>query len=270
MSDENKKIDVGLIGCGVVGNALKVWLEENNKDVAVKVSDPAKGMADNIQQCSIYFIQIPVPTQDNGFQDATMLLAEILKLPDNVPVFIRSTITPQLYFVLKQYLKDQQAKKNIRLYYMPEYLSERTAEEDFAKQILVCTAETDEDEKLFAEVFKGKDYIKMNSVEAILAKYFHNVFGALKVTYFNCVHDICTNGIKSVPVDYKKVLAGMYVSRHIDLHYTDVPGHDGKLGYGGKCFPKDLKAIERELRYTPFGRLIDQVQKLNDQFRENK
>lgn len=56
MSDENKKIYAGLIGCGVVGNALKVWLEENNKDVTVKVSDPAKGMADDIQQCSIYFI----------------------------------------------------------------------------------------------------------------------------------------------------------------------------------------------------------------------
>ena len=63
--------------------------------------------------------------------------------------------------------------------------------------------------------------------------------------------------------DYNKVLAGMYVSGHIDKLYTEVPGHDGKLGYGGKCFPKDLKAIERELRYTPFGRLVEPLEKLN-------
>ena len=269
MSEENSKISVGLIGCGVIGNALKVWLEDNNKEIDVKISDPEKGFDDDISNCNAYFIQIPVLTKDNGFQDATQLLEEILKLPDDVPVFIRSTITPQLYFVLKQYISNQSQKKKIRIYYMPEFLSNNTAVEDFANKVLVCTAENEEDEKLFAKIFEGRDYIVMNSVEAILAKYFHNVLGALKVTYFNSIYDICQNAIKAFNVDYKNVLAGMYVSGHVDMTYAKVPGPDGQFGYGGKCFPKDIKAIERELRYTPFGYLISQMTKLNEQFRNN-
>ena len=39
-------IKVGIIGCGFVGGALKAWLEENNKDVEIFVSDPPKGYND--------------------------------------------------------------------------------------------------------------------------------------------------------------------------------------------------------------------------------
>lgn len=262
---EEKKLKVAIVGCGIVGNALKVWIENNNKDVDLRTYDPNKNMKDDISACDAYFVQIPVPTKEDGFLDGTELLKVLVSIPNDVPVFIRSTITPQMYYLFTQYLKDA-FKKTTRVYYMPEYLSDRTAVEDFAKQILVCTCDNEKDEETFKAIFTGRDYIKMSSVEAILAKYFHNVFGALKVTYFNCIHDICENSLKN-KADYNKVLAGMYVSGHIDKLYTEVPGHDGKLGYGGKCFPKDLKAIERELRYTPFGRLVEPLEKLNFQFR---
>ena len=51
-------IAVCLIGCGVVGNALKTWLENNNDNVKVLVSDPAKGYACDIQDPDVdaYFI----------------------------------------------------------------------------------------------------------------------------------------------------------------------------------------------------------------------
>jgi len=53
---ENMKLKIGIIGCGFIGTALKNWLEENNPDVEIKVSDPPKGMNDDVSECDAYFI----------------------------------------------------------------------------------------------------------------------------------------------------------------------------------------------------------------------
>ena len=87
----NNKINVGIIGCGFVGGALKAWLEENNKDAKVFVSDPPKGYNDDLSGIDIAFLQIHVPTEDDGTQDLTLMKELIRKLP-NVPVFVRTTI----------------------------------------------------------------------------------------------------------------------------------------------------------------------------------
>ena len=91
---EEKKLKVAIVGCGIVGNALKVWIENNNKDVDLRVYDPGKDMKDDISACDAYFVQIPVPTKEDGFLDGTELLKVLVSIPDDVPVFIRSTITP--------------------------------------------------------------------------------------------------------------------------------------------------------------------------------
>ena len=53
-------INVGIIGCGFVGGALKAWLENNNPDCKLFISDPAKGYNDDMSQIDIAFLQIPV------------------------------------------------------------------------------------------------------------------------------------------------------------------------------------------------------------------
>ena len=50
-------ITVGIIGCGFVGSAFKVWPEEHNPSVKVVVSDPPKGMNDDISGADVYFVQ---------------------------------------------------------------------------------------------------------------------------------------------------------------------------------------------------------------------
>lgn len=103
----------------------------------------------------------------------------------------------------------------------------------------------------------------MTSEEAELVKYAHNVFGALKVTYFNCIYDLC----RRMGMDYARVRSGILGSTYINDVHTMVPGPDGKFGYGGKCFPKDVNAMERKFRYTPLGRLIGPLKSLNIEFR---
>ena len=86
-------INVGIIGCGFVGGALKDWLENNNPECKLFISDPAKGYNDSMADIDIAFLQIHVPTEDDGTQDLTLMKELIKNLPD-VPVFVRTTILP--------------------------------------------------------------------------------------------------------------------------------------------------------------------------------
>ena len=243
---------IGIIGCGFIGTVLKVWLEENNPNVKTFVSDPPKGMNDNISNCDAYFIQIHLPTEDDGTQDLSLMTDIINKLPIDKPIWIRTTILPGT----SKKLSEITGRK---VYHMPEFLTERTYIEDFKWQPMVFT----DDIELLKKIFPGKKHIDMTSAEAEMVKYAHNVFGALKVTYFNCVYDLC----KKNGLDYQNVRNGILGSTYINDVHTQVPGPDGKLGYGGKCFPKDVNAFEKLFRYTPMGRLLDPLKKLNIEFR---
>ena len=244
-------ITVGIIGCGFVGGALKAWLEENNKDVRVVVSDPPKGMDDDISGADVYFLQIHVPTEADGSQDLTLMKRLIAALPDR-PVFVRTTILPGTSALLSR-------ETGHRVYFMPEFLTERTYLEDFRRQPMVFTGE----EELLSKIFVGKYHITMSPLEAEITKYAHNVFGALKVTYFNCVADYC----RRMGADYLKVQRGCLLSGYINDTHTFVPGPDGKFGYGGKCFPKDVDALAAHTGGTPLGELIAPLHDINKVFR---
>ena len=116
-------IKVGIIGCGFVGGALKDWLERNNPDCKLFISDPPKGYNDDLSGVDIAFLQIHVPTEDDGTQDLTLMTELIRKLPD-VPVFVRTTILPGTSERLSK-------ATGHRVCYMPEFLTERTHIEDF-------------------------------------------------------------------------------------------------------------------------------------------
>ena len=244
-------ITVGIIGCGFVGSALKVWLEEHNPKVRIVVSDPPKGMNDDISGADVYFLQIHVPTEADGTQDLSLMKELIRNLPDK-PVFVRTTILPGSSEMLSHETKH-------RVYFMPEFLTERTYIEDFRTQPMVFTGEID----LLSRIFIGKQFTRMTSLEAEITKYAHNVFGAYKVTYFNAVYDYC----RRMGADYKAVHTGMLLSGYINDMHTAVPGPDGKFGYGGKCFPKDVNALANLTEGTPLGRLIAPLHELNVQFR---
>ena len=90
----SEKIKIGIVGCGFVGGALKTWIEEHNSEnCEVYVSDPPKGMNDDLSQVDIAFLQIHVPTEDDGTQNLTLMKELIRKLPD-VPVLSARRFSP--------------------------------------------------------------------------------------------------------------------------------------------------------------------------------
>lgn len=246
-------INVGIVGCGYIGGALKKWLEEHNNNVKILISDPPKGFNDNLLYCDVIFISIHIPTEDNGTQDLTLLNSIIKDLP-NKPIFIRTTLLPGTCDKLAQ-------KFNKKIYFMPEFLTQRTAYEDFCTQPMIFTGE----EELLSKIFIGKKHIVMTSLEAEITKYAHNVFGAVKVTYFNGIYDIC----KKLNCEYEKVQKGILLSGYINDMHTFVPGPDGKTGYGGKCFPKDVKAFAGNMKKFPISKLLNIVSELNEGYRND-
>ena len=247
----NNKLTVGIVGCGFVGGALKQWLETHSPDVKVLVSDPPKGFNDDLSAVDVVFISIHIPTERDGSQNTTLLKEIIRGLPDK-PIFVRTTILPGTSEELSR-------DTGHRVYFMPEFLTERTAYSDFCSQPMVFTAES----ALLQRIFVGKHFVEMTSFEAEICKYAHNVFGALKVTYFNGVYDYC----KRNNADYNRVLAGVLLSGYINDAHTAVPGPDGKFGYGGKCFPKDVNALTKMTVGYPLNSLLAPLQPLNTAFR---
>ena len=244
-------INVGIIGCGFVGGALKDWLEHNNPECKLFISDPPKGYNDDLSNIDIAFLQIHVPTEEDGTQDLTLMKELITKLPD-VPVFVRTTILPGTSERLSR-------ETGHKVHYMPEFLTERTHIEDFKKQTMVFTGA----HELLTKIFVGKKFTVMTPLEAELTKYMHNVFGAYKVTYFNACREYC----EQMGADWRKVHTGVLLSGYINDTHTYVPGPDGKFGYGGKCFPKDVNAFAKMTEGTPLGTLLEHLHELNVHFR---
>lgn len=244
-------INVGIVGCGYIGGALKDWLEKNNKNVSIFISDPIKGYNDDLSNVDIIFISIHIPTENDGSQDLTILKQIIKNLP-NKPIFIRTTVLPGTCDSLSR----EFGKK---IYFMPEFLTQRTAIKDFSNQSMIFTGE----QELLEKIFIGKNHISMTSLEAEIAKYAHNSFGAVKVTYFNAIYDLC----KRLGCEYKNVQQGVLLSGYINDTHTYVPGPDGKLGYGGKCFPKDIKAFAAKMKNYPIAQILTGISKLNEKFR---
>ncbi len=222
----------------------------------VFVRDPQKGYNQDLSSCDAIFISVPVPTRANGKLDLK-ILEGVLKdfRGTKTPLFIKSTVTPGTTDLLSK-------RFDCCLYSMPEFLTERSADHDMRWHPILTGCPL----PIVEDLFENRVIIRVKSEEAELAKYAHNCFGALKVTYFNMIYEICNKR----GLNYEKVKEGMLLSKLISPHHTKVPGPDERLGYGGSCFPKDLDAFLNFLREGEFSgqKLIENLPSLNQHYRE--
>jgi UDPglucose 6-dehydrogenase len=72
-----------------------------------------------------------------------------------------------------------------------------------------------------------------------MVKYFTNTFLATKVSFANEMKMICDG----LDIDYDKVVEYSTYDERLGKSHWSVPGPDGKMGFGGSCFPKDLRAL---------------------------
>lgn len=225
------------------------------------MNDPQKGFDDDVYVDGIdaYFISVPVDTNPDGTQDVKCLRDVCMRIRlanQSAVIWIRSTITPSTFSDLDL---------AFRVNYLPEFLTERNAVDDFARMPMVFTSSDGKNGEiqLLERIFGTKSGIVATNIEAILAKYAHNVFGAAKVTFFNCIDDLCgRNG-----ADYCTVRDIVVATGHVSKTYTEVPGPDGLPGYGGKCFPKDAKAILSEFSDSQLANFLVKMSDVNSKIR---
>ena len=94
-------------------------------------------------------------------------------------------------------------------------------------------------EKFYSKRFKNRNYIHTDPTTAELIKYMNNTFFATKVSFMNEFKILADK----LGVDWETAVWGFASDHRLWDSHLDVPGPDGKLGFGGTCFPKDINAI---------------------------
>lgn len=246
VSLEDGNLKIGIVGHGFVGSAVDYAF--THKQVSKFYVDPKYGTTidDLIEwEPHLTFICAPTPMNpETGFVDASIVEDAALKCMEDTQgtVVIKSTITPDVIDRIANSVFDADVK---RLCYNPEFLTESNAKSQFVNapyHILGghpdCTRDVEGIYSMFSMCTTDK-YIHISAPEAAFVKYGVNSFLATKVTFFNQLHDAVTE----FDCNWPSVVNIIGMDERIGHSHTLVPGFDGKRGFGGACFPKDLVAF---------------------------
>tara|TARA_B100000989_G_C19518810_1_gene463048 strand:- start:1691 stop:2530 length:840 start_codon:yes stop_codon:yes gene_type:complete len=232
------KIKVGVIGNGFVGEAIS-FAFSSISEIYIYDKDPSRSLNDieSVHNCDFVFICVPTPMFQDGSQDISYVESTFEKA-SNKPIYIlKSTVLPGT--------TERLSKKysNLKIIFSPEFLTERTAKLDMLTQSRIILGGnftlTDQAKNLFLQRFKNKNIIQTDSKTAELTKYMNNTFFATKVSMMNEFKIICDK----IGANWDDAMKGFISDGRIGDSHLNVPGHDGKLGYGGTCFPKDVNAL---------------------------
>ena len=193
----------------------------------------------------IIFLALPTPEDEDGSAD----LSYVLGVADKIGRYItsykvivdKSTVPVGTAEKVTQVISAN-AKYDFDVVSNPEFLREGFAVDDFLKPERIVVGSSSERatalmQKLYAPfVRSGNPVIVMDEKSAELTKYAANSFLAAKITFMNEVANYC----EMVGADVDKVRVGMGTDSRIGKRFL-FPG----IGYGGSCFPKDVKALQK-------------------------
>ena len=232
------KIDVGIIGNGFVGEA-QAFAFSPVSNIKIYDIDPLKSNSSlsDVHQCDFVFVCVPTPMMQNGDQNLNFIFDVFIHSTDKPVYIIKSTILPGT-------TKELQIKyPRKKIIFSPEFLTERTAKLDMLTQSRIILGGDEETtrkaKKLYELRFKNKNIILTDLITAELIKYMNNSFFATKVSIMNEFKLIA----EKIGANWEDALNGFASDGRVGDSHLNVPGHDGKLGYGGKCFPKDVCAL---------------------------
>ena len=233
-----KKTKVGVIGNGFVGEAIS-FAFSSIAEMYIFDIDPSKSLNDikSVHNCDFVFVCVPTPMYEDGSQDLSYVKSSFEKATEKPVYILKSTVLPGTTEMLsKKY-------PYFKIIFSPEFLTERTAKLDMLTQSRIILGGefslTEKTKTLFNQRFKIKNIIQTDSKTAELIKYMNNTFFATKVSIMNEFKLLCDK----IGADWEDALRGFVSDGRIGDSHLNVPGHDGHLGYGGTCFPKDVNAL---------------------------
>ena len=237
-----KKVKVGIVGYGFVGKATAKGFSKNTE---LFVVDPLLGT--NLSDLKEFmpefiFLCLPTPMKKDGSQDFTSVKEVFMEMLSNKvssTIILKSTVTPSNIKIVDNLFEDY--------IYNPEFLREKHAEEDFINSSMIILGGSKDNQKKVRNLYENhsicetKNYVLTDKITASLIKYSINSFLASKVIFFNQLKDLFdSSGAKE---DWDFFINVLEMDKRIGNSHMNVPGHDGRLGFGGACFTKDTAAL---------------------------
>ena len=213
----------------------------------------------------IVFLALPTPEDEDGSADLSYILnvsSEIgQKIKDYKIIVDKSTVPVGTAEKVRAIISEK-ATCDFDVVSNPEFLREGFAVDDFLKPERIIVGASSERainlmKKLYAPfVRSGNPVLIMDEKSAELTKYAANSFLAAKITFMNEIANYC----EKVGADVDHVRTGMGTDSRIGKRFL-FPG----IGYGGSCFPKDVKALQKAGKKENYDfKILESVIKVND------
>ncbi|WP_290700124.1 UDP-glucose/GDP-mannose dehydrogenase family protein [Lacinutrix sp.] len=240
---------------------LDVLFDRNIKAKRLKFST---NLEEGLEHGDIIFLALPTPEDEDGSADLKYILGvadNIGKLIKDYKVIVDKSTVPVGTSEKVEAAIAKNTTVDFDVVSNPEFLREGFAVDDFLKpERIVVGASSDRAIKLMEKLYKpyvrsGNPIIIMDKKSAELTKYASNAFLATKITFMNEIANFC----EKVGADVDKVRIGMGTDSRIGKRFL-FPG----IGYGGSCFPKDVKALHKSGKDNNYNfQILDSVINVN-------
>jgi UDPglucose 6-dehydrogenase len=265
--DENKikKLEAGIIPIFEPGLETMVL-----KNVKNKTLEFTTNLSEAISNAKIVFIAVGTPMGDDGSADLQYVLAVAKSIGESIKnelvVVDKSTVpigtADKVKATIQQELDNRKEDLKFHVVSNPEFLKEGAAIDDFMKPDRVVIGADSEFalgmmKQLYSPFFRRHDrFISMDIRSAEMTKYAANAMLATKISFMNEIANIC----ERVGADANQVRIGIGSDKRIGYSFI-YPG----AGYGGSCFPKDVKALKKIAEENGYkANLITSVEEVND------
>ncbi|MDQ5971631.1 MAG: UDPglucose 6-dehydrogenase [Patescibacteria group bacterium] len=227
-------------------------------------------IGENIKDCEVIFIAVGTPPDEDGSADLKHVLAVADAIGNNIDkytvVVTKSTVPVGTAKKVKETVQNALAKRNVKVEFdvasNPEFLKEGAAVEDFMKpERIIIGVESKRAEEVMNKLYKpfllnGHPCIFMDIPSAEMTKYAANSMLATKISFMNDIANLCD----IMGVDVNMVRRGIGSDSRIGNKFI-YPG----AGYGGSCFPKDVKALIKTANENGYKmKVLQAVEEVND------
>ena len=244
------KFNIGIIGFGFVGSSVAYGFSPqtgfDQANLRIFDKNPSKSthsLEGVLDYSDFIFLSVPTPSNVDGSINLSILHNVLGQINDHGTkdgciVLVRSTIVPG---TTRSFEKKY---GNITFVFNPEFLTERSAKFDFINQARFILGGAPENTSKVAELFRirfggSTPTIETNFETAEFIKYMNNCYFATKVSFMNEMKLIADKS----DVDWGVAVDGFVRDGRVGHTHLAVPGPDGKCGFGGSCFPKDIQAL---------------------------
>ena len=245
-----------------------------NRNVEKKRLHFSTNLAEAIQGAKVVFIAVGTPPDEDGSADLKYVLAVASSIGEHAQhpmvVVTKSTVPVGTAEKVRGALKEQLAKRqsDLEIYVAsnPEFLKEGAAIEDFMKpDRIVVGVDNPKAEEFIRKLYKpflmnGHPIYFMDIPSAEMTKYAANAMLATKISFMNDIANLC----EIMGADVNMVRKGIGSDTRIGTKFI-YPG----VGYGGSCFPKDVKALIKTAKENKYNmRVLTAVEEVNENQKE--